>query len=64
MLIKQEVMLRLSDFCKSKDIWSVGCSSAGCDAGNERSFGGPDNEWYVKIPDIYLKILGSTLDFS
>ena len=56
-------MLRLSDFCKSKEIWSVRRGSAGCDARNEQSIGGPDKEWSVKVPDIYLRILGSTLDF-
>ena len=56
-------MLRLSDFCKSKEIWSVGCGSAGCDASNEWSFGGPDKEWSVKVPDIYLRSLVSNLDF-
>ena len=56
-------MLRLSDFCKSKELWLVGCGSAGCDASNEWSFGGPDKEWYVKVPDIYWTSLGSTLYF-
>ena len=56
-------MLRLSDFCKSKDLWSVRCGSAVCDASNEWSFGGPDREWSVKVPDIYWRILDSTLDF-
>ena len=55
-------MLRLSDFCKSKELWSVGCGSAGCDASNEWYFVGPDKEWYVKVPDIYLRSLVSTLD--
>ena len=62
-LIKSEAMLRLSDFCFSKEIWSFGCGSAGCDAINEWSFGGPDKEWHVKVPDIYWRSLGSTLDF-
>ena len=56
-------MLSLSDFCKSKELWSVGCGSAGCDASNEWSFGGPDTECYVKVPDIYWRSLVSTLDF-
>ena len=34
----------LSDFYKSKELWSVGCGSTGCDASNEWSFGGPDEE--------------------
>ena len=51
-------MLMLSYFCRSKHIWSVRCGSAGCGAINERSFGGPDKEWYIK-----LIILGSTIDF-
>ena len=57
-------MLMLSDVCKYKEIWSVGCGSTGCDASNEWYFGGPDKEWYVKLPGIYLRSLGSTLDFS
>ena len=48
----------LSDFCKSKEIWSVGCGSAGCGARKQWSFGGPDKEWSVK-----LRSSGSTLDF-
>ena len=56
-------MLRLNDFCKSKEIFSVGCGSAGCDASNEWYFGGPDKEWSVKVHDIYLISLGSTLYF-
>ena len=56
-------MLMLSDFCKSKEIWPVGCGSAGCDASNEWYFGGTDKEWYVKVPGIYLRSLGSTLYF-
>ena len=35
----------------------------GCDAINEWSFGGPEKEWSVKVPDIYLRSVGSTLDF-
>ena len=57
-------MLRLSDFYNSKELWSVRCGSAGCDASNEWSFGGPDKEWYVKVPDIYWTSLGSTMDLS
>ena len=56
-------MLRLSDFCKSKELWSVRCGSMGCDDIYEWSFGGPYKEWSVKLPDIYWIILGSTLDF-
>ena len=56
-------MSMLSDFCKSKELWSVRCGSAVCDASNEWSFGGPDKECSVKLPDIYLRSLGSTLDF-
>ena len=56
-------MLMFSDLCKSKDLWSVGCGSAGCDAINEWSFGGPYKEWSIKVPDIYLRNLVSTLDF-
>ena len=55
-------MLRLSDFYKSKYIWSVGCVSTRCDAINEWPFGGPEKEWSVKVPDIYWRSLGSTLD--
>ena len=55
-------MLRLSDFYKYKDLWSVRCGSTGCNASNEWYFGGPDEEWSVKVPDIYWRSLGSTLD--
>ena len=51
-------MLRLSDFCKSKDLLSVGCGSAVFNASNEWPFGGPDKEWSVKVPDIYWRSLG------
>ena len=51
-------MLRLSYFCKYKELWSVRCGSAGCDAINEWSFGGIDKECSVKVPDIYLISLG------
>ena len=54
----------LSDFFNSKEFWSVGCGSTGCDARNEWSFGGPDKECSVKVPDIYLRSLGSTLDLT
>ena len=47
----------LSDLCFPKELWSVGCGSAGCDASNEWSFGGPDKEWYIKVPDIYSRTL-------
>ena len=50
-------MLRLSDFCKYKEILSVGCGSTECDASNEWSFGGPGKKWSVKAP------VGSTLGF-
>ena len=66
MSINKEAMLMLSDFCKSKEkreFWSVGYGSAGCDASNEWYFGGPDKEWSIKLPDIHLRILCSTLDF-
>ena len=56
-------MLMLSDFYFSKELWLVGCGSAGCDANNEWSFGGPDKKWFDKIPDVYLGSLGSNLDF-
>ena len=55
-------MLRLSDFYNSKDLLSVRCGSAGCNASNQWHFGGPDKEWSVKVPDIYLRSLVSTLD--
>ena len=45
-------MLRLSDVFKSKYIWSVGYGSIGWDDNNEWSLGGPDDDWYVLIPDI------------
>ena len=57
-------MLRLSDFCKSIELWSVGCGSTGCDASNEWSFGGPEEELSVKVPDIYWRSLGPTLDMT
>ena len=60
--IKLKTMLRLSDLWKSKELWSVGCGSTGCDTRNEWSFGGPNEEWYIKLPDIYWISLGSTLD--
>ena len=44
-------MLRLSDFCKSKELWSVRYGSMGCDYSDEWSFGGPDDDWYVWVPD-------------
>ena len=55
-------MLRLSDFYKSKELWSVGCGSTGCYNINEWYFGGPDKEWSFKVTDIYWISLGSTLD--
>ena len=61
-LIKQEEMLRLSDVCKSKKLWSVGYGSTVFDASNEWYFGGPEEEWSVKVPDIYWGSLGSTMD--
>ena len=56
-------MLMLSYFCFSKELWSVGCGFTGFDARNEWSFGSPDKNWSFKIPDMYLRSLGSTLDF-
>ena len=56
-------MLMLSDFYFSKELWSVRCGSVGCDASNEWSFGGTEKKWSVKVPDISLRSLGSTLDF-
>ena len=49
----------LSGFYFSKDkreLRSVGCGSAGFDASNQWSFGGPYKKWSVKVP------VGSTLD--
>ena len=46
-------MVMLSDFFFSKEkreLRSVGCGSAGCDASNLCSFGGPGKKWYVKVP--------------
>ena len=54
-------MLRLSGFFNSKELWSVGYISTGCDASNEWSFGGPDKEWSVKVSDIYWRSFDSTL---
>ena len=45
-------MLMLSDLCKSKELWSVGCGSTVCVARNEWYFGGPDKERSVKVPGI------------
>ena len=55
-------MLRLSYFCKFKDLWSLGCSSTVCDARNEWFFGCLDEDWSVKVPDIYCRSTGSTLN--
>ena len=64
-------MLRLSHFCKSKQLWSVGYVSMGCDDINGWSFGGtynecyiwvPDDEWLIWVPDTDWISLGSTLD--
>ena len=46
-------MLRLSDFCNSKEIWSVRCGSTGCNAINKWSFGGPSEAYSIKVRDIY-----------
>ena len=51
-------MLSLSDFCKSKELWSVGCGSVGCDDSNECYVGGTDKESSVKVPYIYWRSLG------
>ena len=61
--IKPDTMLLLSHFCFSKYLRSVGCGYVRSDASNEWFFGGPDNKWCDKVSDIYLIILGSTLDF-
>ena len=53
-------MLMLSYLCFSKEkreLWSVGCGSAGCDAIKEWSVGGPGKKCSVKIS------VGSNLDF-
>ena len=53
-------MLMLSYFCFSKEkreLRSVGCGSAGCDASNLWSFGVPGKKWSVTVP------VGSTLGF-
>ena len=45
-------MLMLSYFCFSKEnreLLSVGCGSAGCDAGNLWSFGGSVKKWSMKV---------------
>ena len=47
-------MLMLSDLCKSKELLSVICVSAGCGASNEWFSGG----------SVKLISLGSTLDFT
>ena len=56
-------MLMLSGFSFPKEVQSVGCGSAGCDASNNWSFGGHGNKCCDKVPDINLRNLGSTLDF-
>ena len=55
-------MLRLSGVFKSKELWSVGYGSMGCDDYDEWSFGGPDDDWSVWVPYIYWRSLVSTLD--
>ena len=64
-------MLRLSDFCKSKELWSFGYGSMGCDDKNDWYFGGhdyewsvwvPHNAWYFWVPYTDWRSLGSTLD--
>ena len=44
-------MLRLSDFCKSKDLWSVGYGYMVCDDRDGWSFGGPNDNWSLWVPD-------------
>ena len=53
-------MLMLSDFGfykEKRELRSVGCGSAGCDASNWWSFGGPGKNFSIKVP------VGSTLGF-
>ena len=53
-------MLMLSDLCfykEKRELRSVGYGSAGCDARNLWSFGGPRKKWSVKVP------VGNTLGF-
>ena len=49
-------MLRLSDFCHSKELWSVRYGFMGCDDNYEWSFGGPEYEWSVWVPDDELYV--------
>ena len=56
-------MLRLSGFCKSKDLLSVRYGSMGCDDSNECYFWGPDNEWYVWVPEYELSIWVTDIDW-
>ena len=63
-LIKQEAMLRLSEYCNPKQLYSFVYGSTGCDAIKEWYFVGPDEEWSVELPDIYWRSLISTLDIS
>ena len=52
------LMLSYLYFSKeNRELLSVGCGSAGYDASNLWSFGGPGKKWYVKVP------VGSTLGF-
>ena len=55
-------MLTLSDFCKSKELWSVGYGSMGCDDNNEWSFEGDEDEWSFWVPDIYQWMFGLDID--
>ena len=55
-------MLSLSFFFKSKEIWSIWYGSMGCDDKDEWSFGGPEDEWSVWIPDILWWGFGFSID--
>ena len=48
-------------FCKPKEPWPVRYGSTGCYYSNEWSFGGTDYEWFVRVPDIDRRILGSNM---
>ena len=55
-------MLKLSGVFNFKEIWSVLYGSMGWDDNDEWYFGGPDDEQYVWVTDIYWRSLVSTLD--
>ena len=55
-------MLRLSVVFKSKELWSVGYGSMGCDYNDEWYFGGAEDEWSVWVPYKYQLFFGFSID--